>query len=68
MTAVLRADRQRVRGEVNWVPIDLEKEDSDHLISPQERERCDGTAVNHPPIKENDNDSQETQHSHPVGR
>jgi arylsulfatase len=24
-------------GEVNWVQIDLEKEDHDHLISPEER-------------------------------
>ena len=24
-------------GEVNWVQIDLEKDDHDHLISPEER-------------------------------
>ena len=26
-------------GEVNWVQIDLEKDDHDHLISPEERFR-----------------------------
>ena len=24
-------------GEVNWVQIDLEKDDHDHLLSPEER-------------------------------
>ena len=24
-------------GEVNWVQIDLDKDDEDHLISPEER-------------------------------
>jgi arylsulfatase len=27
------------RGEVNWIQIDLEKEDHDHQISPEERYR-----------------------------
>ncbi len=26
-------------GEVNWVQIDLEKDDHDHLVAPQERFR-----------------------------
>ena len=34
-------------GKVNWVQIDLEKDDHDHLISPEERFRDrDGAAVN----------------------
>ena len=33
-------------GEVNWVQIDLEKDDHDHLISPEERfQVADGAAV-----------------------
>ena len=33
-------------GEVNWVQIDLEKDDHDHMVSPEERfKRRDGAAV-----------------------
>jgi arylsulfatase len=30
-------DTSRFRGKVNWVQIDLGKDDHDHLISPEER-------------------------------
>ena len=33
------ATGNRFSGQVNWVQIDLEKEDHDHLISPDERFR-----------------------------
>ena len=44
----LRCRRQRSsRVKVNWVQIDLEKEDQDHLISPEERFTArDGPPVN----------------------
>jgi arylsulfatase len=32
-------DDNRFSGEVSWVQIDLEKDDHDHLISPEERLR-----------------------------
>jgi arylsulfatase len=35
--ARLRSDGNEFSGEVNWVQIDLEKDDHDHLISPEER-------------------------------
>jgi hypothetical protein len=35
----LTVERQRVQWRGNWVEIDLEEDDHDHLISPEERFR-----------------------------
>ena len=35
----LRSVRQRIQRRGNWVQIDLEKDDEDHLVSPEERYR-----------------------------
>jgi arylsulfatase len=39
ITGVAYSDGNEFSGEVNWVQIDLEKDDHDHLISPEERFR-----------------------------
>ena len=35
----LRSRGERVHGDVNWVQFDLEQDDHDHLVTPEERFR-----------------------------